>query len=63
MSTKFLHELLDFKDLIEITATAESIKDRALFEKEYTRSESLYFRGRPTLNEILERIGKELNRL
>ena len=37
--------------------------DRIVFEKEYTRSESLYFRGRPTLIEILERIGKELHRL
>ena len=29
MNTKFLHELIDFKDLIEITASAESIKDPA----------------------------------
>ena len=37
--------------------------DRALFEKEYSRSETLYFKGRPTLAQILERIGKDLDRL
>lgn len=30
--------------------------DRALFEKEYHRSASLYFKGRPSLDEILNRI-------
>ena len=40
-----------------------SPKDRELFEKEYTRSHSLYYKGRPTLQEILDRIGKDLNRL
>jgi hypothetical protein len=30
--------------------------DRALFEKEYYRSASLYFKGRPSLDEILNRI-------
>lgn len=38
-------------------------QDRALFEKEYSRSEALYFRGRPTLTQILERIARDLNRL
>ncbi len=37
--------------------------DRALFEKEYNRSASLYFKGRPTLGEILVRLGKDLDRL
>lgn len=37
--------------------------DRALFEKEYTRSASLYYRGRPTLSEILERMAQDLERL
>lgn len=37
--------------------------DRAIFEREYSRSESLYFKGRPTLTQILERIGKDLERL
>jgi hypothetical protein len=38
-------------------------RDRALFEKEYFRSASLYFKGRPSLAEILARIGKDLGRL
>lgn len=37
--------------------------DFALFEKEYERSASLYFKGRPTLVEILTRIGQSLDRL
>lgn len=37
--------------------------DRALFEKEYTRSASLYFKGRPSLPEILNRMAKDLSRL
>lgn len=37
--------------------------DRALFEKEYDRSASLYFKGRPSLAEILSRIGRDLERL
>ncbi len=36
---------------------------RALFEKEYDRSASLYFKGRPTLGQILQRIGQDLARL
>ncbi len=37
--------------------------DRAIFEKEYGRSLSLYFKGRPSLAEILTRIGRDLERL
>lgn len=37
--------------------------DLALFENEYNRSASLYFKGRPTLMEILERVTKDLERL
>lgn len=37
--------------------------DRALFEREYTRSDSIYYRGRPTLQQILKRIAKDLKRL
>ena len=37
--------------------------DRALFEKEYTRSASLYFKGRPSLTEILDRMAKNMSRL
>jgi len=38
-------------------------RDRAVFEKEYSRSASLYFKGRPSLAEILLRIGRDLERL
>jgi hypothetical protein len=38
-------------------------RDRAVFEKEYSRSASLYFKGRPSLAEILVRIGRDLERL
>lgn len=37
--------------------------ERALFEKEYTRTSSLYFRGQPAFNEILLRIQNTLSRL
>lgn len=37
--------------------------DRALFEKEYNRTASLYFKGRPTLDEILKRMAKDMDRL
>jgi hypothetical protein len=37
--------------------------DRALFAKEYDRSASLYFKGRPSLSEILARMGKDIDRL
>ena len=40
-----------------------SPEDRAAFEAAYARSESLYFRGRPTLQEILERMAQYMNRL
>ncbi len=38
-------------------------EDRAIFEKEYDRSASLYFKGRPALAEILARMGSNLDRL
>jgi hypothetical protein len=38
-------------------------RDRDLFEKEYSRSASLYFKGRPSLTEILARIGSVLGQL
>lgn len=36
---------------------------RTLFQKEYNRSASLYFKGRPSLDEILKRMAKEIDRL
>jgi hypothetical protein len=38
-------------------------EDRQLFEKEYDRSASLYFKGRPSLADILTRMGRDLERL
>lgn len=38
-------------------------EDRKVFETEYRRSESLYFKGRPSLTEILTRFARDLNRL
>lgn len=38
-------------------------KDRKLFDKEYSRSKSLYYNDRPTLDEILECMSKYLDRL
>lgn len=46
-------------DALKLTDTA----DRLLFEKAYDRSASLYYKGRPTLTEILIRMGKDLDRL
>jgi len=43
--------------------TLSTPQDRELFDREYNRSARLYFRGRPTLTEILERIAKVLHRL
>lgn len=40
-----------------------SPEDRAAFEAAYIRSESLYFRGRPTLQEILDRMAQYMDRL
>lgn len=37
--------------------------DRLLFQKEYDRSQGLYYQGRPALDEILKRFAKDLNRL
>ncbi len=38
-------------------------EDKALFEKEYDRSVSLYFKGRPSLDQILKRIQRDLDDL
>lgn len=38
-------------------------EDRKLFEKEYNRSSDLYYRGRPTLDQIIEKFAKVLERL
>lgn len=35
-------------------------EERALFEKEYLNTKSLYFRGQPSFSEILDRLGKSL---
>jgi hypothetical protein len=43
--------------------TLSDAVDRALFEKEYARSASLYFKGRPSLSEILDRMAKDMSRL
>ena len=43
--------------------TLQSRPDREIFEKEYLRSAPLYYKGRPTLQEILDRMAKDLNRL
>ena len=40
-----------------------SAEDRAAFEAAYARSESLYFRGRPTLQEILDRMAQYMDLL
>ena len=37
--------------------------DRAIFEKEYARSSGLYYKGRPTLEQIIARFAIELERL
>ena len=37
--------------------------DREAFEKAFNRSQSLYYRGQHTLKQILERIGRDLDRL
>lgn len=46
-------------DALRLTNAA----DRSLFEREYDRSASLYFKGRPTLIDILSRMAKDLERL
>jgi hypothetical protein len=43
--------------------TLKTKTDRELFESEYLRSAPLYYKGRPTLQEILDRIAKDLHRL
>jgi predicted nucleotidyltransferase component of viral defense system len=37
--------------------------DRKIFEKEYDRSSGLYFQGRPTLEQMLARFARDLDRL
>lgn len=39
------------------------LNDREIIEKAFARSQSLYYRGQHTLSEILERIGRDLDRL
>lgn len=38
-------------------------EDRKNFEQEYARSEGLYYQGRPTLDQILARFAKDIERL
>jgi len=38
-------------------------EDRKVFEKEYDRSAGLYYQGRPTLEQILSKFAKDLERL
>lgn len=38
-------------------------EDRELFEKEFLKTKTLYYRGQPSFQEILTRIGKDLERL
>ena len=40
-----------------------SPNDMSALEKTYAKSESLYFRGRPTLQEILDRMAEYMDRL
>lgn len=37
--------------------------DRKIFDQAYTRSEDLYYQGRPGFQEILDRINKDINKL
>ena len=46
-------------DALKLTSS----EDRAAFEAAYARSEGLYFRGRPTLQEILDRMAQYMDRL
>lgn len=46
-------------DALKLTDTT----DRALFEREYNRTASLYFKGRPSLTEILDRMARDIDRL
>ncbi len=62
----FKKERFGGDDIVVANSDAFRLRDgatRALFEKEYNRSASLYFKGRPTLEEILQRIAKDLARL
>jgi hypothetical protein len=62
MPDPFLHERNDFRQLLEITACLEDPKDRKLFEREYERTAGLYDRDRPSLEQILVRLRKDLDR-
>lgn len=57
-----------FKSLDTKVSNSEALKlsnkeDRDLFEKEYNRSADLYYNGRPTLEEMIQRFAKDLERL
>lgn len=57
-----------FKSLDNKVSNSDAFKlsnaeDKTIFEKEYNRSSDLYYRGRPTLDEILQRFAKDLERL
>ncbi len=39
------------------------VKDRESFEKQYVNTKSLYYKGQPEFQKILDRIGKDLDRL
>lgn len=57
-----------FKSLDNKVSNSDAFKlsnpdDRNLFEKEYNRSSDLYYKGRPTLDEIIQRFAKDLDRL
>lgn len=57
-----------FKSLDTNLSQSEAFKisdkeDRKLFEKEYERSKGLYYQGRPTLDDILQKFASNLSRL
>ncbi len=57
-----------FKSLDSKVSNSEALKlsneaDRKIFEKEYNRSADLYYKGRPSLDEMLIRFAKDLDRL
>ena len=70
IGTTEYHEFkkLRFKSLDNKVSNSEALKlsnevDRNVFEKEYNRSANLYYKGRPTLETILRRFAKDLDRL
>lgn len=57
-----------FKSLDNKVSNSEAFKlsnqeDRKVFDKAYNRSSDLYYKGRPSLDEILQRFAKDLDRL